>query len=183
MVSAGQLAAFAAAAFVLTVIPGPSVLFAVGRALAYGRATALATVAGNAVGLESWPYAWRWAPARWSTVGAGVHRGEAGRRRLPHLAGHPRRAATPRPCPGARSASGCPPAPEPRCCARPAISAAPGPAVCGPRSRSGPPPALHGCGQRGTQPQPGPRPVQAAVDGAERTTADDPHPVARLRVP
>ncbi len=52
MVSAGQLAAFAAASFVLIVIPGPSVLFAVGRALAYGRRTALATVAGNAVGLE-----------------------------------------------------------------------------------------------------------------------------------
>jgi threonine/homoserine/homoserine lactone efflux protein len=52
MVSAGQLAAFAAASFVLIVIPGPSVLFAVGRALTYGRRTALATVAGNAVGLE-----------------------------------------------------------------------------------------------------------------------------------
>jgi threonine/homoserine/homoserine lactone efflux protein len=52
MVSAGQLAAFAAASFVLIVIPGPSVLFAVGRALAYGRRTALATVAGNAMGLE-----------------------------------------------------------------------------------------------------------------------------------
>lgn len=52
MVSAGQLAAFAVASFVLIVIPGPSVLFAVGRALAYGRRTALATVAGNAAGLE-----------------------------------------------------------------------------------------------------------------------------------
>ena len=37
MVPAGQLAAFAAASFILIVIPGPSVLFAVGRALAYGR--------------------------------------------------------------------------------------------------------------------------------------------------
>ena len=52
MVSVSQLAAFAAASFILIVIPGPSVLFAVGRALAYGRRTALATVAGNAVGLE-----------------------------------------------------------------------------------------------------------------------------------
>jgi threonine/homoserine/homoserine lactone efflux protein len=52
MVSAGQLAAFAVASFVLIVIPGPSVLFAVGRALAYGHRTALATVAGNAMGLE-----------------------------------------------------------------------------------------------------------------------------------
>jgi threonine/homoserine/homoserine lactone efflux protein len=52
MVPAGQLAAFAAASFVLIVIPGPSALFAVGRALVYGRRTALATAAGNAVGLE-----------------------------------------------------------------------------------------------------------------------------------
>jgi threonine/homoserine/homoserine lactone efflux protein len=52
MVPTGQLAAFAAASFILIVIPGPSVLFAVGRALAYGRRTALATVAGNAAGLE-----------------------------------------------------------------------------------------------------------------------------------
>ncbi|MFE0186569.1 LysE family translocator [Streptomyces sp. NPDC058989] len=32
------------------VIPGPSVLFVIGRALAHGRRTALATVAGNLVG-------------------------------------------------------------------------------------------------------------------------------------
>ena len=38
------------ASFILIVIPGPSVLFVVGRALAYGRRTALATVAGNAAG-------------------------------------------------------------------------------------------------------------------------------------
>jgi threonine/homoserine/homoserine lactone efflux protein len=52
MVSTEQLAAFAAASFILIVIPGPSVLFAVGRALAYGRRTALVSVAGNAVGVE-----------------------------------------------------------------------------------------------------------------------------------
>jgi threonine/homoserine/homoserine lactone efflux protein len=52
MVSAGQLAAFAVASFVLIVIPGPSVLFVVGRALAHGRRTALASVAGNAIGVE-----------------------------------------------------------------------------------------------------------------------------------
>jgi threonine/homoserine/homoserine lactone efflux protein len=38
------------ASFVLIVIPGPSVLFVVGRALAYGRRTALTTVCGNAAG-------------------------------------------------------------------------------------------------------------------------------------
>lgn len=35
---------------VLIVIPGPSVLFIVGRALSYGRRTALASVAGNTLG-------------------------------------------------------------------------------------------------------------------------------------
>ncbi len=52
MVSAGQIAEFAVAAFVLIVIPGPSVLFVVGRALAHGRRTAFASVVGNAVGVE-----------------------------------------------------------------------------------------------------------------------------------
>ena len=42
--------AFAVASVILIVIPGPSVLFTVGRALAYGRRTALATVCGNAAG-------------------------------------------------------------------------------------------------------------------------------------
>jgi threonine/homoserine/homoserine lactone efflux protein len=52
MVSAGQIAAFAVAAFVLIVIPGPSVLFVVGRALAHGRGIALASVLGNAMGVQ-----------------------------------------------------------------------------------------------------------------------------------
>ena len=50
MVSSGQLAAFAAASFVLIVIPGPGVLFVIGRALAHGRGTALASVAGHSAG-------------------------------------------------------------------------------------------------------------------------------------
>jgi threonine/homoserine/homoserine lactone efflux protein len=50
MVSSGTLAGYAVASFVLIVIPGPSVLFVVGRALAYGRRPALATVCGNAAG-------------------------------------------------------------------------------------------------------------------------------------
>ncbi|MEV0647998.1 LysE family translocator [Phytomonospora sp. NPDC050363] len=45
-----QLAGFAAMAFVLIAVPGPSVLFVIGRALAHGRRTALLTVAGNTVG-------------------------------------------------------------------------------------------------------------------------------------
>jgi threonine/homoserine/homoserine lactone efflux protein len=45
-----RLLAFTLAALVLIVIPGPSVLFVVSRALAYGRRVALATVAGGAVG-------------------------------------------------------------------------------------------------------------------------------------
>lgn len=51
MVSSTQLVAFGVASFVLIVIPGPSVLFVIGRALAYGRRTALASVVGNAVGV------------------------------------------------------------------------------------------------------------------------------------
>jgi threonine/homoserine/homoserine lactone efflux protein len=50
VVSGGQLAAFAAASFVLIVIPGPGVLFVIGRALAHGRGTALASVAGHSAG-------------------------------------------------------------------------------------------------------------------------------------
>ena len=50
MISGDHLAAFAATAFVLIVIPGPGVLFVVGRALAHGRSTALASVAGHAAG-------------------------------------------------------------------------------------------------------------------------------------
>jgi len=42
--------AYAVASAILIVIPGPSVLFTVGRALAYGRRTALATVCGNVAG-------------------------------------------------------------------------------------------------------------------------------------
>jgi threonine/homoserine/homoserine lactone efflux protein len=50
VVSTGQLAAFGVAAFILIVIPGPGVLFVIGRALAHGRRTALASVAGHAAG-------------------------------------------------------------------------------------------------------------------------------------
>ncbi|WP_037908427.1 LysE family translocator [Actinacidiphila yeochonensis] len=41
---------FAAMSLVLVLIPGPSVLFVLGRALAHGRRTALGSVLGNAVG-------------------------------------------------------------------------------------------------------------------------------------
>ena len=52
MVSLGQVAAFGVASLILIVIPGPSVLFVVGRALAHGKRTALASVVGNACGVE-----------------------------------------------------------------------------------------------------------------------------------
>jgi threonine/homoserine/homoserine lactone efflux protein len=48
--SAADLTGYALASFVIIVIPGPSVLFVVGRALSYGRRTALATVCGNSAG-------------------------------------------------------------------------------------------------------------------------------------
>jgi threonine/homoserine/homoserine lactone efflux protein len=50
MVSGGQLLGFTLASLVLIVIPGPGVLFIVGRALAHGRRTALATACGHAAG-------------------------------------------------------------------------------------------------------------------------------------
>jgi threonine/homoserine/homoserine lactone efflux protein len=45
------LLSFTAVALVLIVVPGPSVLFVIGRALAYGRRAALASVLGNATGV------------------------------------------------------------------------------------------------------------------------------------
>jgi threonine/homoserine/homoserine lactone efflux protein len=50
VISPSHLLGYGLASAVLIVIPGPSVLFVVGRALAYGRRTALATVCGNAAG-------------------------------------------------------------------------------------------------------------------------------------
>jgi threonine/homoserine/homoserine lactone efflux protein len=50
VLSANQLAGFAVASLILIVIPGPGVLFVIGRALAHGRAVALASVAGHAAG-------------------------------------------------------------------------------------------------------------------------------------
>lgn len=45
-----QLVAFAVAAFLIIVVPGPSVLFVVSRGVALGRRAALATVVGNTAG-------------------------------------------------------------------------------------------------------------------------------------
>jgi threonine/homoserine/homoserine lactone efflux protein len=50
MLPADRLLAFGVTAFVVIVIPGPSVLFVVGRALACGRRVAVWTVVGNAIG-------------------------------------------------------------------------------------------------------------------------------------
>jgi threonine/homoserine/homoserine lactone efflux protein len=51
MITLDQLLGFGIAALILIAIPGPSVVFTIGRALAYGRAVALATVVGNSIGL------------------------------------------------------------------------------------------------------------------------------------
>ncbi len=51
MVSLHQVLGFGLVALVLIAIPGPSVVFTVGRALTYGRAVALTTVLGNSLGL------------------------------------------------------------------------------------------------------------------------------------
>lgn len=50
MVSTDRLLAFAALSLLLIVVPGPSVLFVIGRALAQGRRAALTTVVGNTLG-------------------------------------------------------------------------------------------------------------------------------------
>ncbi|QGV77843.1 LysE family translocator [Streptomyces ficellus] len=50
MVSMDRVLAFAAMSLLVIVIPGPSVLFVIGRALAHGRRTAMATVFGNVLG-------------------------------------------------------------------------------------------------------------------------------------
>ncbi|WP_371656437.1 MULTISPECIES: LysE family translocator [unclassified Streptomyces] len=50
MVSTESILAFAAISLLVIVIPGPSVLFVIGRALAHGRRVALATVVGNLLG-------------------------------------------------------------------------------------------------------------------------------------
>lgn len=50
MLAVDRLLAFTVAAFLLIVIPGPSVLFVISRALAYGRRAALTTVLGGAAG-------------------------------------------------------------------------------------------------------------------------------------
>ncbi|MEE1798647.1 MULTISPECIES: LysE family translocator [unclassified Streptomyces] len=50
MVSTDRLLAFTAMSLLVIVIPGPSVLFVIGRALAHGRRSAVATVLGNVAG-------------------------------------------------------------------------------------------------------------------------------------
>jgi threonine/homoserine/homoserine lactone efflux protein len=50
VISTGHALGFALASLVLIVIPGPGVLFVVGRALAHGRRSALATACGHAAG-------------------------------------------------------------------------------------------------------------------------------------
>jgi threonine/homoserine/homoserine lactone efflux protein len=51
VVSGADVAAYAIASFVIIVVPGPSVLFVIGRALSLGRGPALASVVGNALGV------------------------------------------------------------------------------------------------------------------------------------
>lgn len=52
MLSTSQVLGFAITCLIVIAIPGPSVLFVIGRALAYGRRTALASVAGNVAGVQ-----------------------------------------------------------------------------------------------------------------------------------
>lgn len=53
MISAANLLAFSLTALVIVLLPGPNVLFTIGRALALGRKAALLTVVGTATGMYS----------------------------------------------------------------------------------------------------------------------------------
>jgi threonine/homoserine/homoserine lactone efflux protein len=50
VVSTGQVIGLGLACAVIIIVPGPSVLFIIGRALSYGRRTALFSIVGNSVG-------------------------------------------------------------------------------------------------------------------------------------
>jgi threonine/homoserine/homoserine lactone efflux protein len=65
MVSTDRFLAFAAMSLLVIVIPGPSVLFVIGRALAHGRRTAVATALGNVFGSYLLVWRSRSASARW----------------------------------------------------------------------------------------------------------------------
>ena len=93
MVPAANLLAFALAALLLIAVPGPSVLFVVGRTLALGRRGGLLSVLGNAVGRAAADR--RGGAGRGSGAGPvrrALQRGQVRRRGLPHLPrdpGHP----------------------------------------------------------------------------------------------
>jgi len=51
MVPLASLGAFAVAAVLLILMPGPSILFVIGRSIAYGRLAGVLSVVGNALGM------------------------------------------------------------------------------------------------------------------------------------
>ncbi|QEO08757.1 LysE family translocator [Protaetiibacter larvae] len=51
MVPPANLGAFAIAAILLILLPGPSILFVIGRSIAYGRIAGVLSVVGNALGM------------------------------------------------------------------------------------------------------------------------------------
>ncbi|TXK18521.1 LysE family translocator [Homoserinibacter sp. GY 40078] len=51
MVPAASLGAFTIAAILLILMPGPSILFVIGRSIAYGRIAGVLSVVGNALGM------------------------------------------------------------------------------------------------------------------------------------
>ena len=53
MLTIEQIVGITLASVVLIVVPGPSVMFVVGRALSYGRAIAIASIIGNTIGCYS----------------------------------------------------------------------------------------------------------------------------------
>ena len=95
MLPTEHLLAFVFFAFVLILIPGPSVLFVVTRSLTLGRGAGVATVVGNTAGVYVQVVAVAFGlGALVAGVDHRLHRDQARRRRLPRV---PRRADVPSP--------------------------------------------------------------------------------------
>ena len=102
--SSSQWVAFLVASILFIQVPGPSLLFTIGRALTVGRREALLSVVGNAIGVTA-QAALRRRRARRGRRREhhGLHGHQGRRRRLRHLARHP---GDPAPARGARGPRG-----------------------------------------------------------------------------
>ena len=90
MPSTNQLLAFVVASILFIQVPGPSLLFTIGRALTVGRRDALLSVVGNTLGLVVQVAGVALGLGRaGGRVGHGVHLAQARRGGVRRVAGHP----------------------------------------------------------------------------------------------